>query len=174
MFERHLLERDLACYTSPILDVDGVLRTTMSAFQRRKSRAGTAFENQLSMLFDGRHIRYSAQAYTEGKSKPDFVFPSIDDYRNPKFPTARLTMLGAKTTVKERWRQVLDEADRISEKHLVTLEPAVSEDYTRAMKKDGLRLVVPSPLFSSYTPTQQDWLMSVRDFCELVERRQAV
>lgn len=174
VFERHLLERDLACYTSQILDVDGVLRTTMSAFQRRKSRAGTAFENQLSMLFDGRHIRYSAQAYTEGKSKPDFVFPSIDDYRNPKFPTARLTMLGAKTTVKERWRQVLDEADRISEKHLVTLEPAVSEDYTRAMKKDGLRLVVPSPLFSSYTATQQDWLMSVRDFCELVERKQAV
>lgn len=83
-------------------------------------------------------------------------------------------MLGAKTTVKERWRQVLDEADRISEKHLVTLEPAVSEDYTRAMKKDGLRLVVPSPLFSSYTATQQDWLMSVRDFCELVERKQAV
>ncbi len=32
------------------LDVDGVLRTTMSAFQRRKSRAGTAFENQLDAI----------------------------------------------------------------------------------------------------------------------------
>lgn len=83
VFERHLLERDLAPYLGSALDVDGVLRTTMSAFQRRKSRAGTAFENQLSMLFDARGIRYSAQKYTEGKSKPDFIFPSIDDYHDP-------------------------------------------------------------------------------------------
>ena len=144
----------------------------MSAFQRRKSRAGTAFENQLSMLFDARGIHYSAQKYTEGKSKPDFIFPSIDDYHDPKFPVARLTMLGAKTTIKERWRQVLDEADRIEDKHLVTLEPAVSEDYTRAMAKDRLSLVVPASLFETYTPAQRDWLMSVKDFCELVEAKQ--
>ena len=77
-------------------------------------------------------------------------------------------MLGAKTTIKERWRQVLDEADRIEDKHLVTLEPAVSEDYTRAMAKDRLSLVVPASLFETYTPAQRDWLMSVNDFCELV------
>lgn len=172
VFERHLLERDLAPFLGSALDVDGVLRTTMSAFQRRKSRAGTAFENQLSMLFDARGIRYSAQAYTEGKSKPDFIFPSIEDYRDPEFPVARLTMLGAKTTIKERWRQVLDEADRIEDKHLVTLEPAVSEDYTRAMAKDRLGLVVPAPLFETYAPAQRDWLMSIGDFCEMVESRQ--
>lgn len=172
VFERHLLERDLARYTTPTLDVDGVLRTTMSAFQRRKSRAGTAFENQLSMLFDGRRIRYSSQSYTEGKSKPDFIFPSIENYHDPRFPTARLTMLGAKTTIKERWRQVLDEADRIEEKHLITLEPAVSEDYTRAMEKDGLRLVVPKSLFETYTTRQREWLMDVESFCWLVESRQ--
>ena len=172
VFERYLLERDLAHYTSPTLDVDGVLRTTMSAFQRRKSRAGTAFENQLAMLFDGRDIRYSAQSYTEGKSKPDFIFPSIEDYHNPEFPIARLTMLGAKTTIKERWRQLLDEADRIEDKHLITLEPAVSEDYTRAMAKDRLNLVVPRPLFDTYTIAQQGWLTDVEGFCELVEHRQ--
>jgi len=172
VFERHLLERDLAPYLGTTLDVDGVLRTTMSAFQRRKSRAGTAFENQLSMLFNARGIRCSAQKYTEGKSKPDFIFPSIEDYHDPEFPVMRLTMLGAKTTIKERWRQVLDEADRIEDKHLVTLEPAVSEDYTRAMAKNRLGLVVPAPLFETYTPAQRDWLMSVNDFCELVEYRQ--
>ena len=81
-------------------------------------------------------------------------------------------MLGAKTTIKERWRQVLDEADRIEDKHLVTLEPAVSEDYTRAMAKDRLSLVVPSSLVETYTPAQREWLMSVNDFCRLVEARQ--
>ena len=172
VFERHILERDLAPFLGSQLDVDGVLRTTMSAFQRRKSRAGTAFENQLSMLFDARGIRYSAQRYTEGKSKPDFVFPSIEDYHDPEFPVARLTVLGAKTTIKERWRQVLDEADRVEDKHLVTLEPAVSSDYTRAMRKDRLQLVVPRPIFPTYTPAQQEWLMDVAGFCEMVEARQ--
>lgn len=172
VFERHILERDLAPFLGITLDVDGVLRTTMSAFQRRKSRAGTAFENQLAMLFNARGIRYSAQKYTEGKSKPDFVFPSIDDYHNPSFPVARLTVLGAKTTIKERWRQVLDEADRVELKHLVTLEPAVSSDYTTAMKKDFLQLVVPRPIFPTYTAAQQEWLMDVKGFCEMVEARQ--
>lgn len=37
---------------------DGVLRTMMPAFQRRKSRVSTAFENQLAHLFDARGIRY--------------------------------------------------------------------------------------------------------------------
>ena len=172
VFERHILERGLAPFLGSQLDVHGVLRTTMSAFQRRKSRAGTAFENQLSMLFDARGIRYSAQRYTEGKSKPDFVFPSIEDYHDPEFPVARLTVLGAKTTIKERWRQVLDEADRVEDKHLVTLEPAVSSDYTRAMRKDRLQLVVPRPIFPTYTPAQQEWLMDVAGFCEMVEARQ--
>ncbi len=31
----------------------------------------------------------------------------------------------------ERWRQVLEEANRIERKHLITLEPAVSVDYTK-------------------------------------------
>ena len=74
----------------------------MSTFQRRKSRAGTAFEHQLEFLFKGRGIRYSAQPYTEGKSKPDFIFPSIECYRDEGFPSSSLTMLGAKTTIKER------------------------------------------------------------------------
>ena len=81
-------------------------------------------------------------------------------------------MLGAKTTIKERWRQVLDEANRVEEKHLVTLEPAVSEDYTRAMANDRLSLVVPRPLFDTYTPKQREWLLDIEGFCELVERRQ--
>lgn len=173
VFERHLLERDLSvCICGDTFDVDQILKTTMSTFQRRKSRAGTAFENQIAALLDARQIRYSPQAYTEGKSKPDFIFPSIEDYRNPAFPATSLTMLGAKTTIKERWRQVLDEADRIDRKHLITLEPAVSTDYTTAMEKDSLQLVVPKQLFSTYTDKQQAWLMSVNDFCELVEKRQ--
>ena len=174
VFERHLLEKDLAPYLNGQLDVDGVLKTTMSTFQRRKSRAGTAFEHQLEFLFKGRGIHYSAQPYTEGKSKPDFIFPSIECYRDSSFPSANLTMLGAKTTIKERWRQVLEEADRIDCKHLITLEPAVSTDYTNAMRDCKLQLVIPAQLFPTYTLLQQDWLMDVGSFCEMVEERQRI
>ena len=172
VFERHLLERDFEPYIGSAFDVDALLRISMSTFQRRKSRAGSAFENQLSCLFDKWGIKYSAQKFTEGKSKPDFVFPSIEDYHDPSFPDARLVMLGAKTTIKERWRQVLDEADRIVVKHLVTLEPAVSENYTKAMAKDMLQLVTPVGLFKTYNKSQRSWLMSVKDFCEMVLEKQ--
>lgn len=168
VFERHLLERDLAPYLRGDLDVDGVLRTTMSAFQRRKSRAGTAFEHQLEYLFKGWGISYSAQPYTEGKSKPDFIMPSIEAYRNPLYPAEKLTMLGAKTTVKERWRQMLEEADRIENKHLITLDVAVSTEYTDSMRRHSLQLVVPRPVFGSYTAEQQSWLMDVGEFCQLL------
>lgn len=168
VFERHLLERDLAPYLRGDLDVDGVLRTTMSAFQWRKSRAGTAFEHQLEYLFKGWGISYSAQPYTEGKSKPDFIMPSIEAYRNPLYPAEKLTMLGAKTTVKERWRQVLEEADRIENKHLITLDVAVSTEYTDSMRRHSLQLVVPRPVFGSYTAEQQSWLMDVGEFCQLL------
>ena len=173
VFERHLLERDLAPYLNGVLDVDGILKTTMSTFQRRKSRAGTAFEHQLEFLFKGRGIRYSSQPYTESKSKPDFIFPSIECYRDDAFPPDCLTMLGAKTTIKERWRQVLEEANRIAHKHLITLEPAVSVDYTNAMRASSLQLVVPHELFATYTTSQQEWLMDVASFCSMVEERQS-
>lgn len=172
VFERHLLERDFEPFVGAAFDVDAVLRISMSAFQRRKSRAGTAFENQLAYLFDTWGIRFSAQKYTEDRSRPDFVFPSVEDYHDALFPASRLTMLGAKTTIKERWRQVLDEADRIEVKHLVTLEPAVSTNYTQAMKKDNLQLVVPATLLDTFTSEQRLWLMTVREFCEMVLERQ--
>ena len=81
-------------------------------------------------------------------------------------------MLGAKTTAKDRWRQVLEEADRVEEKHLITLEGAISENQTNEMKSRKLQLVVPSEIQATYTREQQDWLYSVDDFLGLVKERQ--
>jgi len=81
-------------------------------------------------------------------------------------------MLGVKTSCKDRWRQVLSEAARIPEKHLVTLEPGITENQTSEMKSHSLRLVVPATIFDTYTPTQRKWLMSLSDFVALVIDRQ--
>ena len=43
------------------------------------------------------------------------------------FDSNKLTMLASKTTCKDRWRQILNEADRIKIKHLFTLQQGISK-----------------------------------------------
>jgi len=109
---------------------------------------------------------------TENRAKPDFVFPSIIHYHDADFPAIRLTMLGVKSTCKDRWRQVLSEARRIEKKHLFTLEPGISENQTNEMMENKLTLVLPKQLHSSYKPAQQTSLMQLKHFIELARERQ--
>ena len=79
-------------------------------------------------------------------------------------------MLGVKTSCKDRWRQVLAEADRIRCKHLLTLEPGISPTQTDEMRKENLQLVIPRPLHGSYRAVQQDGLVDVASFLDLAGR----
>lgn len=153
-------------------DVDGFLSFSLSVQNRRKARAGQALENHLGAVFLAQGIRYARGAETENRNKPDFLFPGQAEYRDPAFSSARLTMLGAKSTLKDRWRQVLSEAVRIEEKHLLTLEPGISENQTNEMQAKKLQLVVPQRLHATYRPAQRAWLMSLVDFVPLVRSRQ--
>lgn len=153
-------------------DVDGFLSFSLSVQNRRKARAGQALENHLEAVFLAQGIRYARGAETENRNKPDFLFPGQAEYRDPAFSSARLTMLGAKSTLKDRWRQVLSEAVRIEEKHLLTLEPGISENQTNEMQAKKLQLVVPQRLHATYRPAQRAWLMSLVDFVQLVRSRQ--
>ena len=82
-------------------------------------------------------------------------------------------MLGVKSTLKDRWRQVLAEASRIDRKHLLTLEPGISTRQTDEMVRNSLQLVVPHGLHATFTPDQAGWLMNFRDFIDLVAAREA-
>jgi len=173
-YERHEMESRLGPLVRNVSDpdYDAILSVAMSLFQRRRSSAGHALEYHLEAVFDAFGIDYTAQGRTEGKEKPDFLFPSEDAYHDSLFPAARLTLLGAKTTAKDRWRQVLQEGDRVRTKHLVTLEPAISVDQTKEMAARDLQLVVPAPIHATYLPSQQRGMWTVRDFCECVLDRQ--
>lgn len=153
-------------------DVEGFLAFSLSVQNRRKARAGQALENHLEAVFTAQQIRYVRGAETENRNKPDFLFPGQNEYRDPLYPEARLTMLGAKSTLKDRWRQVLSEALRIPEKHLLTLEPGISENQTDEMQAKKLQLVVPKRLHNTYRLTQQAWLIDVADFISVVRSRQ--
>jgi hypothetical protein len=80
-------------------------------------------------------------------------------------------MLGVKTTCKDRWRQVLAEADRVKHKHLLTLEAAISSNQTDEMQAKNLQLVLPQRLHESYSDSQRAWLMNVSSFVTLVSER---
>lgn len=88
------------------------------------------------------------------------------------FDPLRLSMLAVKSTCKDRWRQVLAEADRIGEKHLLTLETAISDNQTAEMQSKQLQLVVPRALHSTYNEAQRAWLFDVGAFIRLALERQ--
>lgn len=172
--EKHILKHKLAeLQQLGEIDPDAYMQLAMSFMQRRKSRAGSAFENHLGMIFTEHGIAYSRTAVTENKLKPDFIFPNIKLYHTPSFPEARLTMLAAKTTCKDRWRQIRNEAARIQLKHLITIEPGISENQTNEMQSEQVQLIVPEPLHSTYKPAQKPWLMQLQQFLGLVESRQS-
>ena len=154
------------------VDVDGFLSFSLSVQNRRKSRVGLALENHLEAVFAAQGIRYRRGAETENRNKPDFLFPGPDEYQDQSFPDGRLTMLGAKSTLKDRWRQVLSEARRIEDKHIQTLEPGISENQTSEMQAKRLQLVIPRRLHNTFRLEQQGWLMGLDDFLSLVRRRQ--
>ncbi len=154
------------------MDVDEFIKFSLSVQNRRKARAGFAFENNLAILFTANGIHYSHGAVTERNNKPDFIFPGIEYYHDQKFNASLLTMLGVKTTAKDRWRQVLSEAAKVPNKHLITLEPAISRNQTEDMRANNLQLVIPSAIFPTYTSEQQRQLITLKDFIGLVGGKQ--
>lgn len=169
-FEKHLIaERLSKCFSD---NVETFISFSLSVQNRRKARVGFALENHVEELLKARNIRYSRNPITEGRSKPDFVFPGENEYKDLGFSTSLLNMLGVKSTCKDRWRQVLAEADRIENKHLLTLEAAISENQTNEMKNQKLQLVVPRMLHETYTDHQQKWLMTFEEFVQKILENQ--
>ncbi len=153
-------------------DVDSFIAFSLSVQNRRKSRMGHSFENQLAALFAANGLRFADQAKTELGNTPDFLFPGGGEYTDPAFPSDLLTMLAAKSICKERWRQILPEAGRVQRKHLITLEPGISEAQTLQMEANNVQLIVPQRLHDSYNEGQRSWIWPVDVFLHMVGDRQ--
>ena len=171
--EKHLLGNSLReLLIAGEEEPDAYIERVKSALQRRRSRAGKALENHLDYLFTELGIKHTWEGETEDGNKPDFIFPSIESYHDANFKQDNLFMLAAKRTCKDRWRQILNEAGRIRNKHLLTIEPRISEKQTAQMQAANVQLVIPHGLHKTYTPAQQQWLMTVREFTGMVGIRQ--
>lgn len=153
-------------------DLPAFLGLAQTILQRRKSRAGRSLELQAREIFLEEGLIEGAMfthgSTSENGKRPDFLFPSDRAYRDQSFPKERLRMLASKTTVKDRWRQVLNEADRIERKHLLTLQEGVSEPQFAEMKAANVQLVVPTKLVEKYPKSVRPELMTLESFiCEV-------
>lgn len=174
-FERHIVSKRLTegfLSVSGAPDVDSFVSYSLSVQNRRKSRVGLTLENHVEQIFKTHGLRHSRTARTENRSKPDFLFPSQESYQDVGFRADRLLMLGVKSTCKDRWRQVLAEADRITSKHLLTLEAPISQHQTDEMRSKELTLVIPRPIQSAFNSTQRTELMTLAGFISLASSHQ--
>jgi hypothetical protein len=153
-------------------DVDEFISYSLSVQNRRKSRMGFSLQNHLANIFELRKIKFQAQQFTEGKNQPDFIFPGISEYQNPMFEETRLFMLAAKSSCKDRWRQILTEAERINTKHLCTLEQSISSEQLSEIKSRSVKLVIPNQFRRIYSDKQQEEILNIENFIELVKANQ--
>ncbi|MDU8458041.1 type II restriction endonuclease [Pseudomonas syringae group sp. J254-4] len=145
--------------------VDEFMQMANSVSNRRKSRSGRSLEIHLVHLFrQFGLLDFSNQCQTEVKKRPDFIFPSCTAYHDENFPSSNLRMLAVKTTCKDRWRQVLNEASRVSRIHLFTLQEGVSVNQFSEMVSEGVSLVVPKTLHTKYPEALRCHLLTLGDF----------
>ncbi len=157
----------------PFATVEELVNTANTILNRRKSRAGKSLEHHLAEIFKISDLKFSTQVTTEDKRKPDFIFPTIEQYKNKNYSDKKLVMLASKTTCKDRWRQILNEADRIKTKHLFTLQQAISMNQLKEMYKYDVCLVVPQPYLKTFPEPFRDRILTLDKFVKHVRNTQA-
>ncbi len=148
--------------------MDDFIAFAQTTLQRRRVRSGRSLElhTRRILIEEGlaEHRDFTHGAQSESGKRPDFLFPSKACYDDPSYPAERLRMLAVKTTCRDRWRQVTTEADRIPNKHLLTLQEGVSQGQFEQMKGAGVQLVVPAGLVPSYPSTIRPELTTLESY----------
>jgi type II restriction enzyme len=176
--EYELFKRIEIHYYSDLLSlvfnsVDEFIKKANMILNRRKSRAGKSLEHHLDAVFHSNNLRFSHPGQTEGNKKPDFIFPGNNEYFSSSFSRNKLVFLGAKTTCKDRWRQILNEADKIEIKHLFTLQQGISSNQLREMYESQVILVVPQSFISTYPKEYQERILNLESFIRYAKEKQA-
>jgi hypothetical protein len=151
--------------------VEDFIAAAASLMNRRKSRAGHSLEAHVEYLLAAEGITFEAQALIDGNGRPDILLPGKAAYNDPAHPAEKLVVLGLKTTCRDRWRQVLNEGKRIPQKHLLTLQPAMSRAQLKEMQEAKLQLVVPVSLHAGYDLPEGGRLLSVEQFVKEMRHR---
>ncbi len=156
----------------PFDSVEYLVKTANSILNRRKSRAGKSLEHHLEEVFRISELTFQTQVKTENNKIPDFLFPNIESYHDPRFDEKKLILLASKTTCKDRWRQILNEADKIKIKHLFTLQQGISKNQLKEMEKYDVQLVIPKAYLSSFPTEHRANILTLEGFVKHVTSTQ--
>lgn len=154
--------------------VDEFAHFANTILNRRKSRAGRSLENHLSAIFTSYKLEFEEQVITEGNKRPDFIFPDAASYHDFSFPASNLVSLASKTTCKDRWRQILNEANRIDTKHLFTLQQSISSQQIAEMVEEHVTLIVPSAHIKTFAPLVRDKIWTLSNFISFIKEKQGI
>lgn len=124
--------------TSLVRDFNGLYSEMLNAAQQRKSRVGAGFEAHIRALLVAGGFPFVEQKVVSSL-RPDFVLPTLALYQASS-PLA--LVLSAKTTLRERWKQVTMEK-RGCPVFLATLDEKISLSSVRKMQEHNVFLVVP-------------------------------
>jgi hypothetical protein len=153
--------------TSGFSSVEAFVTLANRVTNRRKSRTGKSLELNLANIFCESKIEFESQVITENRKKPDFIFPSGSAYHDSSFSVEALHMLAAKTCCKDRWRQVVNEANRIEVKHLFTLQEGVSSNQLQEMSDQKIQLVIPAENLMKFPKEWRRNLLTLTGFIDL-------
>lgn len=128
--------------------LDELVTTTKSLTQSRRARAGNSFEWHIYHLLNAYQLNVERQATAR---RLDFKL-SFADGRDP-------VVLSAKTTVRERWKQVIPGA------YFITLDRRLTPSKIENIGDRDIRIVVPEEDLRDLEHYQDsDHIISVKDF----------
>jgi hypothetical protein len=139
----------------------------LSASQQRKARAGYSYEHHIeAMLIDGA-VPFEKQVIVEARKRPDFILPSLAWIDSGKADASTGLILSAKTTLRERWKQV--EREKGGRRlFLTTVDENIAGNAIEDMASFGVQLVIPESLMESKMAeySRHSNILGFRDFCD--------
>lgn len=118
----------------------------LNASQQRRTRVGAGFELHIRRMLEAGGIPFAEQTVVSTR-RPDFVLPTKDLYVQN---SSDALVLAAKTTLRERWKQVPME-QRSCTIFLATMDEKVTQSAVKEMANLQITLVVPEAFKASGT-----------------------
>lgn len=143
----------------------------LSASQQRKARAGYSYEHHIEAMLAGGRIPFEKQVVLASKKRPDFILPSLAFIDSGKDRADTGLILSAKTTLRERWKQV--EREKGSRRlFLTTVDENIAGSAIEDMASFGVSLVIPESLRKSKDTEYEghENVLSFSEFCNEVVR----
>ena len=158
--EQQLAAVELAALTARTTEVSAILEWSTRRLNSRKSRRGRSLQRHFEALLVRERIPFTAECTTEAPPPVDVIVPGCEAYSDPSFPVDRLRAISCKSTLKERWMEIVPEARRIETKYVLTLDERLTDNVIQALVRAKVRPFLPARVLEGYAARATHELLS--------------